>query len=48
MFFTPRVVRHWNGLPSGVVDALCLSAFKRHLDNALTLPVSPELLRQLD
>lgn len=34
-FFTTRVVKHWNGLPSEVADAPCLAAFKRQLENAL-------------
>lgn len=34
--FTVRVVKQCNRLPSEVVDALCLSVSKRHLDNALT------------
>ncbi|KAK4829900.1 hypothetical protein QYF61_007292 [Mycteria americana] len=34
-FFTKRVVKHWNRLPRGVVDAPSPPVFKRHLDNAL-------------
>lgn len=37
-FFTLTVnrgVKHWNRHPSEVVDARCLSVFKRHLDNAV-------------
>ncbi|KAK4822643.1 hypothetical protein QYF61_018595 [Mycteria americana] len=34
-FFTKRVVKHWNRLPTEVVDAPCLSVLKRRLDNAL-------------
>lgn len=34
-FFTTRVVKHWNGLPSEVADAPCLAVFKRQLENAL-------------
>jgi len=34
-FFTERVVKHRNRLPSCVVDAPFLSVFKRHLDNPL-------------
>jgi len=34
-FFTESVVKHWNSLPREVVDALSLSVFKRHLENAL-------------
>jgi len=30
-----RVVKHWKRLPREVVDVPSLSAFKRHLDNAL-------------
>ena len=34
-FFTRRVVRCWNGLPSVVVDAPSLEVFKARLDEAL-------------
>ena len=34
-FFTQRVVKHWNMLPKGVVDAPSLDAFKARLDVAL-------------
>ena len=34
-FFTVRVVGHWNRLPSEVVNALSLEAFKARLDGAL-------------
>ena len=33
--FTRRVVRHWNRLPSDVVDALSLETFKMRMDKAL-------------
>ena len=35
-FFPVRVVRHWNRLPSGVVDGPSLEAFKARLDGALS------------
>lgn len=35
-FFTMRVVKRCNGLPSEMVGAPSLSMFKRHLDNALS------------
>lgn len=38
--FTVRMIRHLSRLSRGMVDALCLSVFKRHLDNMLL--VSPE------
>lgn len=34
-FYTVRVVRHWDRLPTGVVDAPSLEAFKARLDGAL-------------
>ncbi|KFU98972.1 hypothetical protein N340_12649, partial [Tauraco erythrolophus] len=34
-FFTQRVVRHWNRLLGGVVDAPSLEVFKARLDEAL-------------
>lgn len=33
--FTERVVKHWNRLARETVNAPSLSAFERHLDNAL-------------
>jgi len=35
LFFTRRVVKHWNRLPRELVDVPSLPVFKRHLDNAL-------------
>ena len=35
-FFTARVVRHWNSLPSEVVNAPSLEAFTARLDGAVS------------
>lgn len=32
VFFTERVVKHWNRLLGEVINALSLSVFRRHLD----------------
>ena len=36
LFFTVRVVRHWNRLPGEVVDAPSLEVLKARLDGALS------------
>ena len=49
-FCTIMMVKHWNRLPREVIDAQCMSVFKRQLDNALNilLPLtSPEMVRWL-
>ncbi|KFP23273.1 hypothetical protein Z169_03436, partial [Egretta garzetta] len=35
-FFTMRVVKHWHRLPTEVVEAPSLEAFKARLDGALS------------
>ena len=35
-FFTVRMVRHWNRLPSEVVNARSLEAFQARLDGAVS------------
>jgi len=39
-FFTVRLARHWNVLPSGIMDVLSLEMFKVRLDGALSNFVS--------
>ena len=34
-YFTMKMMRHWNRLPSDVVDASSLETFKARLDKAL-------------
>ena len=34
-FFTVRVVRHWNRLPSDIMDAPSLEVFKARLEGVL-------------
>jgi len=36
IFFTMRVVKHWNRLPRGVVEFPSLETFKTRLDGALS------------
>jgi len=33
VFFSQRVVQHWNSLSQSVVDAISVTSFKRHFDN---------------
>jgi len=41
LFITERMVKHWNRLPGVVVNAQCLSIFKKHVDSARnTVPLS--------
>jgi len=35
-FFTMRVVKYWNGLPRGVVEAPSPETFRARLDEALS------------
>jgi len=35
LFFTERVIKHWNRIPREMVNASRLSMLKRHLDCAL-------------
>ena len=42
-FFTVRVVRHWNRLPSEVLNAPSLEAFKARLDGTLSTLVQSEV-----
>lgn len=35
-FFTVKVVKHWHRLLINMVDALCLSVIKSHVDYALS------------
>ena len=43
MFFTIRVVRHWNRVSSGVVDVPSLETFQVRLDRALSNLVELEV-----
>ena len=42
-FFTVRVLRHWNSLPSEVVNVPSLEAFEASLDEALSNLVGREV-----
>ena len=37
--FTVRMVRHWNRLPSDVVDVLSMETLEARLDQALGNPI---------
>jgi len=40
IFFTMRVVKHWNGLPTEVVHVPSLETFKARLEGALSNLIS--------